>query len=188
MGFVYRYIDTKDNIIKYIGIVKDLDGNGISSLIQRAYNHNYVDSWCKQSIYRIEYFEVQTMNEAMAFEKHYISKYSTERWYNRQSIGGGINSFLPEMNWDILFCVGNGKIIRSEKDKIKRRKGNSVPKRIIVWLENQPKGRNFYITEFLNEVGINPRQFKAAKRNSEYIKIRFDKMKKSNERGKYIYV
>ena len=139
-------------------------------------------------MYRIEYFEVQTVNEAMAFEKHYISKYNTGIWYNKQSIDGGINSFLPEMNWTILFCVGNGKIIRLEKDKIKSRKGNSIPKRIVAWLENQPEGRSFHINDFLDEVGINQRQFKSTKRKSEYIKIRFDKMKISHERGKYIYV
>lgn len=42
MGYVYRYTDLTDNVIKYVGIVwKDN-----RTLDDRIYEHSYFDGWC----------------------------------------------------------------------------------------------------------------------------------------------
>ena len=72
--------------------------------------------------------------------------------------------------------------------KIKNRKGDSNSKKILEWFECQPLGREFTVSEFLNEVGIKAESFKAAKRGNNFIKELFEKMKLKNSRGKYCIV
>ena len=72
--------------------------------------------------------------------------------------------------------------------KIKNRKGDSNSKKILEWFECQPLGREFTVSEFLNEVGIKAESFKAAKRGNDFIKELFEKMKLKNSRGKYCIV
>ena len=53
MAYVYRYIDLKDNIIKYVGIVYERT----RTLDQRIKEHAIKDEWCKNSEWKIEYIE-----------------------------------------------------------------------------------------------------------------------------------
>jgi len=91
---VYRYIDTDDRIVKYIGIVykEDLD--------RRLNAHLCCDDWCKSGNWDIEYFECQNRSEAEAFESHLIAVYETWKYYNKAKANWGVNRFLPNVeNW-----------------------------------------------------------------------------------------
>lgn len=72
-----------------------------------------------------------------------------------------------------------------QEEKIKRRKGDSVAKRILTWLDEQSNNREFIIEEMLSEVGIEAKNFKIAKKNNSFLKDKFDRMKMPNTRGKY---
>ena len=91
---VYRYIDKKDGIVKYVGIVYK------QSLQKRIQDHLYNDEWCKNGNWKIEYFECETKSEVEAFEAHLIALYKTEKYFNKVKSGWGINRFLPDVeNW-----------------------------------------------------------------------------------------
>lgn len=126
---VYRYIDKKDGIVKYIGIVYK------QSLQKRMQDHASNDDWCKNGSWVIEYFECETKSEVEAFEAHLIAIYDTGKYFNKVKSGWGINRFLPNVeNWwkpatidvfedndalqmSILFreFIRNGEIERAKK-------------------------------------------------------------------------
>lgn len=94
MGFVYRYIDKEDNIIKYVGIVY----GKTRTLKNRIEEHKTQDWWAKGNNFRIEYLKenINTRTDAEYFEAHYISLYNTDKWYNKAKANWGISSFLPD--------------------------------------------------------------------------------------------
>ena len=99
MGYVYRYIDNSDGIIKYIGIVYGKD----RTLHQRIYEHKVKDDWCRNKDFTIEYIQenINTRTDAELFEAHYISLYGTDKFFNTRKSGWGISSYLPnrENDW-----------------------------------------------------------------------------------------
>ena len=101
MNYIYRYIDTTDNIIKYIGIVcRDTD----NALERRIREHAINDAWCQGKTWRIEYITVPTKNDAHALEGHFIALYGTKKWYNRAKTELGILSFVKnDFKWITLF-------------------------------------------------------------------------------------
>lgn len=101
MNYIYRYIDTSDNIIKYIGIVcRDTD----NALEKRIYEHSYNDSWCQGKSWKIEYITVPTKNDAHALEGHFIALYGTNRWYNKAKTTLGLLSFVKnDFEWVTLY-------------------------------------------------------------------------------------
>ena len=56
MGYVYRYIDKKDNIIKYVGIVW-----GETRTLERRLQEHTKDNWFSSSEWRIEYIYVKIL-------------------------------------------------------------------------------------------------------------------------------
>lgn len=100
MGYVYRYTDLEDNIIKYVGIVWSN-----RPLLQRIKEHQYNDSWCINKKWKIEYIkeDINTRTDAEYFEAHYISLYQTDKYFNTSKAGWGVSSFLPnrEDDWVI---------------------------------------------------------------------------------------
>lgn len=88
---VYRYIDTDDRIVKYIGIVHK------ANLESRLTAHLYHDDWCKNGNWDVEYFECQNRSEAEAFESHLIAVYETWKYYNKSKANWGVNRFLPNV-------------------------------------------------------------------------------------------
>lgn len=88
---VYRYIDTDDRVVKYVGIVHKSD------LDSRLTAHLYRDNWCKEGNWDIEYFECQNRSEAEAFESHLIAVYETWKYYNKSKANWGANRFLPNV-------------------------------------------------------------------------------------------
>ena len=94
MAYVYKYIDLKDNIVKYVGIVY----SDRRSLKQRILEHSARDNWCVQSVFKIEYFECDNKTEATALENHFISLYETYKFYNKTPNNGKL-SFAPKIEW-----------------------------------------------------------------------------------------
>ena len=95
MGYVYRYRDKKDGIIKYVGIV----WSNNRTLFQRIKEHER-DDWYKKSEWYIEYISenITTRTDAEYFEAHYISLYKTDQYYNIKKSGWGVSNYLPERN------------------------------------------------------------------------------------------
>lgn len=87
--YVYRYVDTATDIVKYVGISKDEQ-----SLHNRIVSHRY-DDWYKDCKWRIEYIEVNNRSVAEAMESHLIALYETDSWYNVAKANWGLNPYLP---------------------------------------------------------------------------------------------
>lgn len=101
MGYVYRYRDKADNIIKYVGIVWSEN----RTLSQRIKEHKINDIWTHKSVWEIEYLDVNinSRTDAEYFESHYVSLYGTGNWYNKTKVDWGISSYLPdrEKEWKL---------------------------------------------------------------------------------------
>ena len=107
---VYRYVDLRDNIIKYVGIVTK------SPLERRILDHAHNDEWCKNGIWRVEYFECETQSEAEAFESHLIELYGTWRYDNKSKSHWGINRYLPNVaHWWQVFSESHFSDIETMK-------------------------------------------------------------------------
>lgn len=74
MGYVYRYTDIADGIVKYVGIVSSEN----RTLLQRVKEHQTYDDWCNGSQWKIEYLEINNKTDCLVgiFPK---------RWQNRKS-------------------------------------------------------------------------------------------------------
>lgn len=97
LGYVYRYRDKEDGIIKYVGIVY----GKTRTLEARLREHLHNDDWCNKN-FSIEYINVDIDNrsEAEAFESHYISLYETYKYFNKAKQHWGINKYLPDRESD----------------------------------------------------------------------------------------
>lgn len=117
---VYEYVDKKDNIPKYVGIVCK------QSLSKRHLQHTR-DDWYQTSDFYIRYFIVNSKSEAEAFESHLIEKHKTYNFYNVAKSNWGIISQLEdyEPNW-LLFDVEKCKEILSRNNK----RNKKIKKRI----------------------------------------------------------
>lgn len=101
MGYVYRYTDLSDNIIKYVGIVWSKN----RTLLQRIKEHEAQDEWCKNKNWKIEYIEtpINTRTDAEYMEAHFISYFGTNKYFNRAKSGWGISSFIEKRdNWQLF--------------------------------------------------------------------------------------
>lgn len=87
---VYRYIDTSDHIVKYVGIVHS------GTLMGRLYSHSK-EKRCEPRYWNVQYFECDTRAEAEAFEAHLIALYKTYNYYNKCKASWGLNKFLPNV-------------------------------------------------------------------------------------------
>lgn len=89
MGYVYKFTDLSDGIVKNIGIVYK-EGR---TLYQRVYEHFRDDEWCKGS-FRIEYITVNSRTDASAYESHYIALYQTYKYSNKDKSNWGLSECL----------------------------------------------------------------------------------------------
>ena len=117
---VYEYVDKKDNVPKYVGIVCK------QSLATRHLQHTR-DDWYQSSEFYIRYFIVDSKSEAEAFESHFIEKHKTYNFYNVAKTNWGIISQLEdyEPNW-LLFDIEKCKEILSRNNK----RNKKIKKRI----------------------------------------------------------
>ena len=120
MKYVYRYTDLSDGIIKYVGIVCRKCEDGLQ---RRIKEHAQNDVWTFNKSWKIEYIEVETLNDAHSLESHFIAKYNTSDWYNIQSAKEGLLSFInDDFEWKVAeecLMVEAKKIQKYSNDKIK---------------------------------------------------------------------
>lgn len=98
MGYIYRYTDCNDGIIKYVGIV----WSNNRTLKQRIKEHEH-DYWYSKGDWTIEYLEkdINSRTDAEYIESHLISLYHTNEWYNNTKSKWGISSYIDidESDW-----------------------------------------------------------------------------------------
>lgn len=95
MGYVYRYTDTADNIIKYVGIV--WCDTSVCAL-KRRINQHKTDPKFSNVDWKIEYLceGIKSRTDAEYLESHYISLYHTDKYLNVGKRGWGVSSFIPD--------------------------------------------------------------------------------------------
>lgn len=96
MGYIYRYTDLDDNIIKYVGIV----WSDNRSLLQRIDEHFTYDKWCYERQWKIEYLEIDNKTDCEGLEGHFISLYNTFNWYNRRKSNWGISTIYSQIDFE----------------------------------------------------------------------------------------
>lgn len=91
MPYVYKYTDTNDGIVKYVGIIKK-----DSNFPGRFFQHKS-DKWSREGKWKIEYISVDSITDAEALEGHFIWLYGTGEHYNKAKKEWGRCSFAPEL-------------------------------------------------------------------------------------------
>lgn len=88
MPYIYKYVDTADSKVKYVGIIKR-----DSNFPKRFYQHKR-DDWYDGHAWEIWYTSVPTSTDAEMLEAHFISVYMTDEYYNKAKSDWGECSFL----------------------------------------------------------------------------------------------
>lgn len=151
MAKIYRYIDMRDNFIKYVGIVYGEN----RTLEQRHKEHLKKDIWCDEN-FKVQYLDVpiNSRSEAEALEAHFISLYQTGSWYNKSKSNWGQSSFVPKFNerdWQNFYYS------LTQQD-----------------LENINNKRNHLINKNIDNSAINDE-------NVKYISDKLDQLIKANQ-------
>lgn len=120
MGYVYRYTDLSDGIIKYIGIIWSEN----RTIIQRIQEHYLYDDWCKNKRWKIEYIVIDNKTDCEGLEGHFISLYNTGKWYNKSKVKWGISKIYSMINWEWIELEYNAEKFVSDC-KRKQRKINN---------------------------------------------------------------
>lgn len=121
MAIIYRYIDLRDNIIKYVGIVWANN----RTLDDRIREHSANDSWCKGGYWKVEYLnrDIQNRMDAELLEAHYIGKFDTGKWYNTYKSSWGRSTLLDDSNdqWIEygIICNTFSNTVSSKYDSLK---------------------------------------------------------------------
>ena len=95
MGFVYKYTDIEDQIVKYVGIVWSEN----RTLLQRVKEHQMYDDWCNGKQWKIEYLDINNKTDCEGLEAHFISLYNTNKWYNKSKTNWGISNIYSMIEW-----------------------------------------------------------------------------------------
>ena len=115
MGFLYKYVDSDDDIVKYVGIVNGDDEKSLDNRISQHRN----DSWYKDS-FRIYYFTVKTKTDLEFLEACFINYYETYNFYNISKSGWGESQLvdLSQFEWSEYRSSKEIELeIRSDKRK-----------------------------------------------------------------------
>ena len=75
MAYVYRFLDSKGNII-YIGKTVNMD-----TRMQSHFTKGHLPKECYRSVAKIEYQKYKTESDSLIMETYYITKYSPK--YNK---------------------------------------------------------------------------------------------------------
>lgn len=127
---VYRYIDVSDETVKYIGIVY----SAYSTVLKRVYQHHN-DAWFIGIVWRVERLCLNLDNlsrtDVECIEGHFISRFGTDKWYNRKKAGWGESALYNEVlkhnvfeeHWEVVednsisgTSINGRNLCMSEKD------------------------------------------------------------------------
>lgn len=176
MGWVYRYTDLEDNIIKYIGIVWSEN----RTLKQRIYEHSKNDEWCKNKKWKIEYINetINTRTDAEMIESHFISLFGTDKYYNVKKSGWGVCSYIKsDQEWKV-YLDGNffeyEKHIEEQQNEIKK-------------LKNENKNKNFIIEKLNKANDDNNVLLKNEKIKNEKLIKQFEELNKERKTITILY-
>lgn len=115
MGFIYRYIDLTDETIKYVGNVYGRN----RSLKKRIEEHLKRDVWCWNAPYRVDFIENDWSRTDLEYlESHFISLYSTWKYYNKAKTKWGVSDFIPDIEekWK-YYGVINENLLNEQLEK-----------------------------------------------------------------------
>ena len=94
MAYVYRFLDSKGNII-YIGKTVNMDNR-----MQSHFTKGHLPKECYNSVAKIEYQKYKTESDALIMETYYITKYSPK--YNKLGQSRDVPTItFDEKNWKI---------------------------------------------------------------------------------------
>lgn len=96
MGYVYKYTDVDDGIVKYVGIVWSEN----RTLLQRLKEHQLYDWWCNGKQWKVEYLYVNNKTDCEGLESHFIALYNTDKWYNKNKTNWGISNVYSMIEWE----------------------------------------------------------------------------------------
>lgn len=95
MFAIYRYVDLKDEIIKYIGIV----WGEKQTLFDRIYAHECQGQFWGYN-WHVDFIELTSRTECECLEAHFITLYRTDKYLNIAKTGWGLCSFVPKnLEW-----------------------------------------------------------------------------------------
>ena len=94
MAYVYRFLDSKGNII-YIGKTVNIDNR-----MQSHFTKGHLPKECYNSVAKIEYQKYKTESDSLIMETYYITKYSPK--YNKLGQSRDVPTItFDEKNWKI---------------------------------------------------------------------------------------
>ena len=85
-GYVYKYVDNNDGIVKYVGLVNP--GNSLSNRIKQHKR----DKWYHNQ-FSIYYTEVATKTDCEFLESHFIAYYHSDEYFNKAKSNWGESKF-----------------------------------------------------------------------------------------------
>lgn len=119
--YVYKYIDRKDNIVKYVGCVY-----GKKATLAKRISQHENDYWFSYSSYIVKYLDIniQSRTDAEYIESHFINLYKSYKYYNKAKSGWGVSSFIPSYDdnqWKELYTKNcNSNMIDTSKELLLR--------------------------------------------------------------------
>lgn len=150
MGWVYRYTDLTDGIIKYVGVVW-----GKTRTLSKRINEHKNDDWYIGKKWKIEYIYelIETRSEAESFESHYISLYRP--CYNISKVGWGLNKFLPnkENEW-IEYVEESHRVAVKTKCNKQKTSESSYDKNFDSRLKNLKKEIKYDLKDYIDRVDL----------------------------------
>lgn len=126
VGYVYKYIDKTDDIVKYVGLV-----NPGNSLTQRILQHEHED-WYHEN-FEVFYIEAKSKTDVEYLESAFIAHYKSYEFYNKAKHNWGISSLidLDSIKWN---DYSGFKDDRSNPPKKKRPlKKNNNNDKVVDW-------------------------------------------------------
>ena len=94
MAYVYRFLDSKGNII-YVGKTVNMDNR-----MQSHFTKGHLSKECYNSVAKIEYQKYKTESDSLIMETYYITKYSPK--YNKLGQSRDVPTItFDEKNWKI---------------------------------------------------------------------------------------
>lgn len=94
MAYIYRYVNKKNGITEYVGIITK------ESNFPRRFEQHKRDPWYEFGKYDIYYAVVESQTDAEALEGHFIAEYESYDYHNKAKINWGKCSFAPNVKWE----------------------------------------------------------------------------------------